>query len=192
MGDTRAQLLDLSVDDAGAEARMHEVRKWFRDNGWSAPDPQVYDDRHSQEVSDGPGPRLIGQLDPHRPYFVFTFIPGLNVYFLGDSTAGPKCRQCDEELDIDVVSRMIQGWLDSGQEPDLTCPRCSWHAPWGRWELSTSLVVASFAVIIDRDWHVPIGQDWRTAVDPYDLPRRFVEELQADLGGHWVFMYFHD
>ncbi|MCC3301249.1 hypothetical protein [Arthrobacter sp. zg-Y895] len=183
MGDHREMLLDLSVDDSSAEARMHEARKWFRDSGWSASAPDNYDLIHSKHVSDGPGPRLLGQLDPRSPHFVFTFIPGRDLYILGDSTAGPECRKCGETTDIDEVAGMVGEWLDSYREPDLTCPRCSWHAPWGNWDLSWSLVVSSFAVIIDQDSQTP---------DQREFPRYLMSRLQADLGGRWVLMHYHD
>ncbi|MCC9174477.1 hypothetical protein [Arthrobacter sp. zg-Y179] len=181
MGDTRAQLLDLSVDEADAEARMHEVRSWLRASRWSAPAPHNYDYLYSEHVSDGPGPRLTEQLDPRSPDFVFTFIPGRDLYLHGDSTGGPECRKCGEATDIDDVAGMVQEWLDSHQEPDLACPRCSWHAPWGNWDLSWSLVVSSFAVIIHQDSHTP---------DQQAFAQHLKSQLQADLGGRWVLMHF--
>ena len=183
MGDHREMLLDLSVDEANADTRVREVRTWLRSNGWSEPAPDNYDYLHSKQVSDGPGPRLKPQLDPRSPHFVFSFIPGRGLYVLGDSTAGPMCRQCGQEQDIDEVAGMVGDWLDSDREPDLTCPGCSWRAPWGDWDLSWSLGVSSFAVVIDQDSQTP---------DPQDFARQLKEALQADLGGRWVLMHYHD
>ncbi|MCQ1947190.1 MULTISPECIES: hypothetical protein [unclassified Arthrobacter] len=180
MGDHREMLLDLSVDESSAEARMCEVRNWFRANGWSAPAPDNYDPRHIEHISDGPGPRLREQLDSRSPHFVFTFIPGRDFYYAG-SVGGPQCRECGEYRDFDEAAGMIQEWLDSHREPELTCPSCSWKAPWGNWDLSWSLVLSALAVIIHQDSQTP---------DPQELSRHLTEQLQADLGGRWVLMHF--
>lgn len=182
MGTYRVMLLDLSVPASEADARLQEVRSWFRSSGWSRPDPAVHDWLYSKFPSDDRGPRLEALQLPAASSFAFTFIAGRDLYYLGDSTGGPECRRCGWAMDVLDAVPLVRNWEDFDEEPDIACPECRWFARMGDWDVSESFAVASFAVIIYQDAQTP---------DPWDVAGELLRALQQDLGGRWVLMHRH-
>lgn len=182
MGDRREILLDLSAENAHADERMRDVRAWFRANGWSSPDPNASDDMYSKHPADALGPRLR-ELLPPKNHFAISFVAGHDLYFPGGGPLGPVCRRCGTETDFDGTVPLAADWLASRLEPSLTCPNCDWHALWGDWDISASLAVCSFAVIFGDVYLEP---------DIRALAADLQDQLQAELGGRWRLMHFHD
>ncbi|MCQ1947202.1 MULTISPECIES: hypothetical protein [unclassified Arthrobacter] len=176
MSDNREQLLDLSVDAQGSEARFSQVRSWFRSTGWSMADPTVYDPYYDKHPADAFGPRtLAASADANGSY---SFVAEREYYFAGEGTEGPVCRRCPFQFPLELIVPLVSEWYDGGPEPRLACPDCSWTGLFGDWDLGSCMAMASFAVIID------------TGTGGYspELVTTLLEALRADLGGRWVYI----
>lgn len=175
MGDHWEQLLDLSVDEAGAEGRLQEVRNWLRANGWTKADPDACKVYFETRPADAFGPRSLPFA--HNPGDCYAFVAKRDLYHAGDSAGGPVCPRCGTELPLMSVISRISDWDQGGTEPLLTCTECSWTALLGDWKVSSCMVVAHLAVIIDHTWS--------NLADP------LIQALRTDLGGRWAYVHRH-
>ncbi|MCQ1953204.1 hypothetical protein [Arthrobacter sp. zg-Y238] len=175
MGDSRAQLLDLSVDEADAEGHLVRVRDWFRRTGWSEADPAAYDEYYEMYPADSFGERSSRLFAGNG---VYSFVPLHGIYIGGGDSYGPRCRKCGTEYDLDEAVQLAIAW-DSHVEPVLSCTSCSRQERMGDWEILGSLTVASFAIIVDVHDH---------SLNPDPLIAALLEELRSQLGGRWVHM----
>ena len=173
MSENRQFLIDLSVDRAGEEARFHEVRSWFRGNGWSTPDERWtgYPDKFP---ADPFGPRSLEF--GAEEYDGYTFIAGRDFYHAGENTQGPFCARCTRQYDFDLALPVLADWYNNGtSEPELSCPECGWTGLFGNWNIVTSAAVAYFGIGFDPG-----------RIDPEPLGKALVEGLHTDVGGRWA------
>ena len=176
-------LVDLAVDESGADGHFGRVRDWMRSTGWSQPDPTAYDPFHEKYPADSFGERSTGHF-PGRG--VYTFVVGRDIYTGGGDSYGPRCLGCGTEYNFEEAVDLVVAWSDSYVEPVLSCTSCSRTDLMGNWEIAGSLAVASFAIILDVDYH--FDRNPLIAADPDPLIAALRDGLRSELGGRWVHM----
>ncbi|MCQ1986657.1 hypothetical protein [Arthrobacter sp. zg-Y844] len=180
MGVHWEQLLDLSVDEAGAEKRLQEVRNWLRAYGWSKADPDMFFTYYDKHPADAFGPRSHLTAGPGFDTS-YAFVAGRDFYHAGDGAGGPECRKCGTELPLMPIIPQIREWDEGGPEPFLICPECSWAGLLGNWDIGGCMAVSSFALVIDTS-------SSGTSVPLIDA---LIENLQTELGGRWAYVHHH-
>ncbi len=130
-------------------------------------------------AADAAGPRLVatsGQTYEAEEWPI-TVIDRWAIYDSGDALEGFRCTACgDVSGDVDDPAfDLIDTWHKTRRAPGHTCDSCGWSAPLSSWDVRAAAACS----------HVAISGD---LVDAEEI---VTQEITAELGGEWIWVYEH-
>lgn len=186
MGDQRFHILDLSATAETARDRARQVRMWLRARGWAEPCEGLVDWRKPVDQNgavipaDAAGPRVVGPAADQfeREQYPITVIDGWHFYDSGDAFEGFRCAVCGgvSETALDLVD----SWDETRRAPVHTCVQCGWTGPLTAWDVRAAVALSHVAISGDLSGGHLMGAE-----------QVLTEEIAAELGGQWAWVYEH-
>ena len=181
MGDQRFHILDLGATAENARECARQVRLWLRTRGWAEPCAGLVNWRKPTDQegavigADAAGPRVVGPAADawEREEHPITVIDKWGFYDSGDAFEGFRCAACGHVSA--AALELVDQWEQTGQAPTQTCENCGWTGPLSAWDLRAAVACS----------HVAISGD---VLESADI---LTQEIAAELGGEWVWVYEH-
>jgi hypothetical protein len=175
------QIIDLDATRTDAAARGNALRDWLIATGWIGEQRPESAWDEPFEPTWGAGPRAFA-LFPELERAEIAITGNDGFWMTDGDPQPPTCPTCGALYDADSYWELLEGWVETGDEPTDSCVTCGFTAPFGDWVINRTYLGGSNGILI----HLGASEVPSDAV-----AEALLAELRAQRGGRWVHTYRH-